>query len=71
MVTLIIGSQILKAFLCSVWNSRKEKLYLKDFSMNTASKAVTLKLTKEKKLFNFPTVSSTIYVYLVLHLDHT
>ena len=37
MVALIIGSQILKAFLCSVWNSRKEKLYLKDFSMNTAS----------------------------------
>ena len=37
MVTLIIGSQILKTFLCGVWNLRKEKLYPDDFSMNTAS----------------------------------
>ena len=37
MVTLITGSQILKAFLYGVWNLRKEKLYLEDFSMITAS----------------------------------
>ena len=37
MVTLIIGSQILKSFLCSVWNLRKEKLYPEDFLMNIAS----------------------------------
>ena len=37
MVTLIIGSQILKVFFCGVWNLCKEKLYPKDFSMNTAS----------------------------------
>ena len=27
MVTLIIGFQILKAFLCGIWNLRMEKLY--------------------------------------------
>ena len=37
MVTLITGSQILKVFLGSVWNLRKEKIYPEDFSMNTAS----------------------------------
>ena len=37
MVTLIIGSQILKNFLCGVWNLHKEKFYPEDFSMNTAS----------------------------------
>ena len=37
MVTLIIGSQILKALLCGIWNLRKEKLYPEDFLMNKAS----------------------------------
>ena len=38
MVTLITGSQILKAFFYGVWNLRKEKLYpAEDFSINTAS----------------------------------
>ena len=27
----------IKSFLCCVWNLHKEKLYLKDFLMNTAS----------------------------------
>ena len=32
---LIIGSQILKVFLCGVWNLRKEKFYPEDFSMKS------------------------------------
>ena len=39
MVTLIIGSQILKAFLCSVWNLSKEKLYPEDSLTNTQKAA--------------------------------
>ena len=37
MVTLIIGSQILRTFCVGIWNLCKEKLYPDDFLMNTAS----------------------------------
>ena len=66
MVTLIIGSQILKAFCGGIWNLRKEKLYPDDFLMNTASNSsVESHVVNGRKCYGEASMS----IYYLLNLD--
>ena len=69
MITLIIGSQILKAF-CAVFGiCARKKLHPKDFSMNTASNSSVERcvVNGSNAMAKHPWVFIIIYYYYKLH----